>query len=99
MKKCNDSNECESFDLLAPRVGEMFGGSMREWRYTALKSEMQKRSMDMTSLQWYLDLRLNGSAPHGGWGLGFDRMLMFLTGVSSVRDIVPFPVYYGHCPY
>ena len=100
MKQCdNDSGECESFDLLSPKVGEMFGGSMREWRYDNLIKEITKRNMDIEPIQWYLDIRKNGSAPHGGWGLGFDRMLMFITGVSSVRDIVPLPVYYQHCPY
>jgi asparaginyl-tRNA synthetase len=90
---------CESFDLLAPRVGEMFGGSMREWRYDVLLQEITKRKMDITPLQWFVDLRKKGSAPHGGWGMGFDRMVMFLTGAPSVRDVVPFPVYYEHCPY
>lgn len=99
MKQCDNDDVCESFDLLAPHVGEMFGGSMREWRYQKLLTEMQKRNMDMKPLQWYVDLRKSGSAPHGGWGMGFDRMLMFLTSVPSVRDIVPFPVYYKHCPY
>ena len=67
MKQCDNSNECESFDLLAPKVGEMFGGSMREHRYNNLKNEMEKRSMKLDTLRWYLDLRLNGSAPHAWW--------------------------------
>jgi asparaginyl-tRNA synthetase len=100
MEQSDDgSGECESFDLLAPKVGEMFGGSMREWRHDKLVEEMERRGMAPSSLQWYVDLRKMGSAPHGGWGLGFDRLLMFMTGVTSVRDIVPFPVYFGHCPY
>ena len=100
MEQSDDgSGECKSFDLLAPRVGEMFGGSMREWRHDKLVEEMDRRGMSIGSLQWYVDLRKMGSAPHGGWGMGFDRLLMLMTGVSSVRDIVPFPVYYGHCPY
>jgi len=100
MKQCDDdSGECESFDLLAPCVGEMFGGSMREWRFDKLDLEVKKRKMDITPISWYLQLRKSGSAPHGGWGLGFDRLLMLITGVSSVRDIVPLPVYYQHCPY
>lgn len=98
MKQVGDGT-CESFDLLAPIVGEMFGGSMREWRYDVLKEVMEYRKMDMAPLQWFVDLRKDGTAPHGGWGMGFDRLVMFLTGVGSVRDIVPYPVYYGHCPY
>jgi asparaginyl-tRNA synthetase len=100
MAQCDDdSGECESFDLLCPRVGEMFGGSMREWRYDRLLQEIKKRNMDTEPINWYLELRKMGSMPHGGWGMGFARLVMLLTGVPSVRDIVPFPVYYGHCPY
>lgn len=96
MKQCDDgSGESESFDLLAPRVGEMFGGSMREWRYQKLSDEISRRGMDLRPLQWFLDLRRSGSTPHGGWGMGFARLCMLVTGVPSVRDVVPFPVYYG----
>jgi asparaginyl-tRNA synthetase len=96
MKQCDDgSGECEAFDLLAPRVGEMFGGSMREWRHDKLAAEISRRKMDLRPLQWFLDLRKSGSTPHGGWGMGFARLCMLITGVPSVRDVVPFPVYYG----
>mmetsp|Transcript_23570 Transcript_23570/g.35648 ORF Transcript_23570/g.35648 Transcript_23570/m.35648 type:complete len:530 (-) Transcript_23570:38-1627(-) len=90
---------CESFDLLAPLVGELFGGSMREWRYDVLTKIMTEKNMDFTPLQWFVDLRQDGTAPHGGWGMGFDRLVMLLTNAASVRDVVPYPVYYGHCPY
>ncbi|KAL7471762.1 hypothetical protein ACHAXS_012059 [Conticribra weissflogii] len=93
------SGECLSFDLLCPRVGELFGGSMREWRFEKLDEEVKRREMDVTPIQWFLDLRKSGSCPHGGWGMGFDRLCMLVCGVQSVRDVVPFPVYYGHCPY
>ena len=93
------SGECLSFDLLCPRVGELFGGSMREWRFDKLDAEIQKRGMDVSPIQWFLDLRKSGSQPHGGWGMGFDRLCMLVTGTQSVRDVVPFPVYYTHCPY
>ena len=98
MKQNNDGT-CDSFDLLAPLVGELFGGSMREWRHDVLIEVMKQRNMDIGPLQWFVDLRKDGSAPHGGWGMGFDRLVMFLTGVQSVRDVVPYPVYFGHCPY
>lgn len=98
MKQVGDGT-CESFDLLAPLVGELFGGSMREWRYDVLKEQMESKNMDVGPLQWFVDLRKDGTAPHGGWGMGFDRLVMFLTNTASVRDIVPYPVYYGHCPY
>ena len=99
MKQVGDGT-CESFDLLAPIVGELFGGSMREWRYEVLESVMNSKKMDVSTLQWFINLRKDGgTAPHGGWGMGFDRLVMFLTNTQSVRDIVPYPVYYGHCPY
>jgi asparaginyl-tRNA synthetase len=98
MKQCGDGT-CEAFDLLAPLVGELFGGSMREWRYNELEAVMTKKNMDFKPLQWFVDLRKDGTAPHGGWGMGFDRLVMFLTNAQSVRDVVPYPVYYGHCPY
>jgi aspartyl/asparaginyl-tRNA synthetase len=90
---------CESFDILAPFVGEMFGGSMREDDYDTLRDEMVRRKMSIDPLQWYLDLRKYGSVPHGGWGMGFDRALIFLTGAPSIRDVIPFPVAYQtlHC--
>lgn len=90
---------CESFDLLAPFVGEMFGGSMREDNYDTLRAEMTRRKMSIDPLQWYLDLRKYGSVPHGGWGMGFDRALIFLTGAPSIKDVIPFPVSYQtlHC--
>ena len=93
------SGECLSLDLLCPRVGELFGGSMREWRHDKLDEEIKRREMDVSPIQWFLDLRKSGSCPHGGWGMGFDRLCMLVCGVQSVRDVVPFPVYYGHCPY
>jgi len=98
MKQVGDGT-CESFDLLAPIVGELFGGSMREWRYNVLMEQMTSKSMDVGALQWFVELRTDGTAPHGGWGMGFDRLVMLLTNTASVRDIVPYPVYYGHCPY
>lgn len=100
MKKCDDgSGESESFDLLVPRCGELFGGSCREWRFDKLDAEVKRRGMDLRPIQWFLDLRKSGSMPHSGFGMGFARLCCLLTGVPSVRDVVFLPVYYGHCPY
>ena len=100
LQTSDDSGECESFDLLAPRVGELFGGSAREFRHDKLLAEVQRRQMNVDPIQWYVDLRKSpGSAIHSGFGMGFARLVMLVTGTMSVRDIVPFPVYYGHCPY
>ncbi len=98
-KSDNDSGECESFDLISPRVGELIGGSAREWRHDKLMAEVQRRQMNVDLIQWYIDLRKSGSSWTSGFGMGFARLVMLVTGVLSVRDVVPFPVYYGHCPY
>jgi asparaginyl-tRNA synthetase len=95
----NGSGERLSFDLLCPRVGKLFGGSMREWRYDKLDEEVRRRGMDVLPIQWFLELRKSGSCPHGGWGMGFERLCMLVCRVQSVRDVVLFPMYYGHCPY
>ena len=99
MKQCDDGIECESFDLLAPRVGELIGGSMREYRYDRLIAEVERRKMDVTPIQWYIDLRKTGACHNGGFGLGFSRLACLLSGAPSIRDTVFLPVYYGHCPY
>lgn len=100
MKQCDDgSGECESFDLLIPRLGELVGSSMREHRYEKLDEEIKRRNMDLRPIQWFLDLRKSGSVHHGGFGLGFARLACLLSGASSVRDVTFLPVFYGHCPY
>jgi len=78
-------------DLLVPRIGEMIGGSQREERLDVLVGEMKRRGMEYDHLEWYLDLRRWGTTPHGGFGLGFERMLMWLTGMENIRDVIPFP--------
>lgn len=98
MKQVPDGT-CESFDLLAPGVGELFGGSMREEVHEKLESELEKRAMDTEdpAVSSYLGIRKHGSIPHGGWGMGFERLMVFLTGALSVRDVTTFPTYYGYC--
>lgn len=81
-------------DTLLPGIGEAIGGSQREVRYDVLLEKMVGRGMDMKAYQWYLDLRKFGSAPHGGFGLGFDRLLRYITGIDHIRDVTPFPVAY-----
>ncbi len=78
-------------DLLVPRIGEVIGGSQREERLDVLVSEMKRRKMEYDHLEWYLDLRRWGTTPHGGFGLGFERMLMWITGMENIRDVIPFP--------
>lgn len=79
------------FDLIMPDVGELIGGSMREHRYLQLCQQVEARGINQTDIEWYLDTRLNGTIPHGGFGLGLERLVMYLTAIDNVREIVPFP--------
>lgn len=95
-KGTNDTVAC--FDLLVPDLGELAGGSMREYRSQELVHAMKAKGLAGTgSLEWYQDLRKYGSVPHGGFGLGFDRLLCYLSGINSVRDVVAFPRWHGRC--
>ena len=78
-------------DVLFPQIGEIIGGSVREADYDTLMSEINRRKMDMTHLWWYLDTRRWGSCPHAGFGLGFERLILFVTGMQNIRDVIPFP--------
>lgn len=90
--RINDDNETvAAMDLLVPRVGELIGGSQREERYTMLKQRLQETGMPADPYWWYMDLRKFGSVPHSGFGLGFERLLMAITGVTNIRDVMPFP--------
>ena len=78
-------------DVLFPQIGEIIGGSVREESYDKLMAEINRRQMDMTHLWWYLDTRKWGSCPHAGFGLGFERLILFVTGMQNIRDVIPFP--------
>jgi len=100
MKKNDDNITCANFDLLMPnKIGELIGGSMREDNYDKLINMMKNKNIAPNSLSFYTELRKFGSIPHGGFGLGLDRMCMLMTGVESIKDVVPFPVYYKNCEY
>jgi asparaginyl-tRNA synthetase len=92
MKKDDKSAEC--FDLIFPEVGELIGGSQREEDYETLKGEMEKSGLDMGKMKWYLDTRKWGSVPHSGFGLGFERLLMYICKSSKIHDVIPFPISY-----
>lgn len=91
MRVNEDGKTVAACDLLVPGVGELVGGSQREERYDVLAQRMKEMDMENESLQWYMDLRRFGGCKHAGFGLGFDRMLMYLTGISNIRDVEPFP--------
>ena len=98
MKQC-DENLCESFDLLMPYgIGELVGGSQREDDLLKLEKAMEIKNVDSKSLEFYLDLRRYGTCKHGGFGMGFDRLIMLVTGMQNIKDVVPFPVCYKNCP-
>ncbi|MBP5392245.1 MAG: asparagine--tRNA ligase [Bacteroidaceae bacterium] len=78
-------------DVLFPSIGEIIGGSVREENYDKLMAEVDRRGMDLTHLWWYLDTRKYGSCPHAGFGLGFERLILFVTGMQNIRDVIPFP--------
>ena len=98
MKENSDGKTVQAMDILVPGIGEIIGGSIREDNYQILKDKIINKGIDINRLDWYLDLRKYGSVPHGGFGLGFDRLIMLLTGVTNIRDVIPFPRYVKHCP-
>jgi asparaginyl-tRNA synthetase len=91
MRQNLDGRTVAAMDLLVPRVGELIGGSAREERLPLLVARMEELGMAVEDYWWYLDLRRFGSVPHAGFGMGFERLLMFITGVSNIRDVIPFP--------
>lgn len=89
---CNeDEKTVRGMDVLVPKIGEIIGGSQREHRLDVLTSRMQEQEMDTEEYWWYLDLRKFGTVPHSGFGLGLERVVQFVTGMSNIRDVIPFP--------
>ncbi len=99
MRRNEDGKTVAAMDLLVPGIGELIGGSQREERYEVLKELMDKEGLSQEDYGWYLDLRKYGSVPHAGFGLGFERLLMFVTGVSNIRDVIPFPRTPNSCKF
>jgi asparaginyl-tRNA synthetase len=91
MRRNDDENTAAAMDLLVPGIGEIVGGSQREERLDVLKANLKHHDLTEEDYYWYVDLRRYGSVPHAGFGLGFERLLMFVTGVSNIRDVIPFP--------
>ena len=91
MKQNDDGKTVRGMDVLFPKIGEIIGGSQREESYDKLMARINELHMDMTNLWWYIDTRRFGTAPHSGFGLGFERLLLFVTGMSNIRDVIPFP--------
>ena len=99
MKQNPDGKTVAAADLLAPGIGEIIGGSQREDDYDKLINKMKELNMDIDTYWWYLDLRKYGSVEHSGFGLGFERALMYLTGMQNIRDVIPFPRTPKNCDF
>lgn len=99
MKQNEDGKTVRAMDVLFPKIGEIIGGSERESDYTKLKSKIDDLGIPEKDVWWYLDTRRFGTAPHSGFGLGFERLMLFITGMGNIRDVIPFPRTPGHCEF
>ncbi len=99
MRRNDDGRTVAAMDVLVPDVGEIIGGSQREERYDILVEKMQNVGLDLAPLQWYLDLREYGTVPHAGFGAGFERLILFATGMENIRDAIPFPRFPGNAEF
>jgi len=91
MKQNEDGKTVRGMDVLFPKIGEIIGGSEREADYDKLMKRVKELDMSLDSLWWYLDTRRFGTAPHAGFGLGFERLVLFISGMTNIRDVIPFP--------
>lgn len=99
MRQNDDGKTVRAMDLLVPKLGELIGGSQREERLDFLEKRIKELKLNMNDYQWYLDLRRYGSVVHSGFGLGFERLVQFVTGIENIRDTIPFPRYPGHAEF
>eukprot|EP00635_Sarcinochrysidales_sp_CCMP3193_P004815 CAMPEP_0118910314 /NCGR_PEP_ID=MMETSP1166-20130328/12501_1 /TAXON_ID=1104430 /ORGANISM="Chrysoreinhardia sp, Strain CCMP3193" /LENGTH=813 /DNA_ID=CAMNT_0006849775 /DNA_START=24 /DNA_END=2465 /DNA_ORIENTATION=- len=99
MKLNPDAKTVAAMDILVPKIGEIIGGSQREDDLDVLEARCKEVGLDPEGIKWYTDLRLYGSVPHAGFGLGFERLVMLVTGVDNIRDAIPFPRYPGHAEF
>lgn len=99
MRANDDGKTVTAMDVLVPGVGEIIGGSQREERYDLLKAEMEENDLSLKNYGWYLDLRKYGTVPHAGFGAGFERLLMYVTGMKNIRDVIPFARTPGNCEF
>ena len=91
MKQNDDGKTVRAMDVLFPKIGEIIGGSQREENYDKLVTRAKEMGVPDKDIWWYLDTRRFGTAPHSGFGLGFERLLLFVTGMTNIRDVIPFP--------
>ncbi len=99
MRMNDDGKTVAAMDILVPGIGELIGGSQREERLDVLHARMKEMNIPTDEMQWYLDTRVYGTCPHAGFGLGFERLVLFVTGMSNIRDVIPFPRYPGSAEF
>ena len=99
MKMNSDGKTVRAMDVLVPRLGEIIGGSQREENCAALEERMKSLGMPTGDYSWYLDLRRYGSVPHSGFGMGFERLIQYVTGMANIRDVIPFPRAVGQAEF
>jgi asparaginyl-tRNA synthetase len=99
MRQNEDNKTVAAMDVLFPGIGEIIGGSQREERYDRLLNRVKELNLPEKDLWWYIDLRKFGSAPHSGFGLGFERLILFVTGMTNIRDVIPFPRFPGNAEF
>ncbi|HMS98774.1 MAG TPA: asparagine--tRNA ligase, partial [Saprospiraceae bacterium] len=99
MRVNDDNNTVRAMDILFPGIGEIVGGSQREERLDVLMARMEEMHIPLDEMQWFLDTRKFGTCPHAGFGLGFERLVQFVTGMSNIRDVIPFPRFPGSAEF
>ncbi|KPK32171.1 MAG: asparaginyl-tRNA synthetase [Chlamydiae bacterium SM23_39] len=99
MRLNDDKKTVAAMDILFPKIGEIIGGSQREERFHILQEKIKKKNLEEKDYKWYLDLRRYGSVVHSGFGLGFERLVQFVTGIDNIRDVIPFPRYPSHAEF
>ena len=99
MKQNDDGRTVRAMDVLFPKIGEIIGGSERESDYRKLQRRIEELHIPAKDMWWYLDTRRFGTVPHSGFGLGFERLMLFITGMANIRDVIPFPRTPGHCEF
>ncbi len=97
MKLNDDGKTVRAMDVLFPKIGEIIGGSQREENYEKLQKRIEE--LGLTGMDWYMDTRKYGTVPHSGFGLGFERLVLFVTGMQNIRDVIPFPRYPKNCEF
>ena len=99
MRQNDDGKTVRAMDILFPGIGEIVGGSQREERLEKLETRMKEMNIPVEELDWYLDTRRFGACPHAGFGLGFERLVLFVTGMTNIRDVIPFPRTPKNCEF